>query len=248
MSLNMEQILGSYPRSRPQLTKEARVIYEKEYKLNRHGETFITGIVDYLESWMHKKTGNVSGSPILELGAGTLNHLKYEKSFTAYDIVEPFESLFKEQLRELENIRNIYSNVEQIPEDTYYKRIISIATLEHMTNLPLDLCNAACHLADGGVFQAGIPTEGGLLWGLSWRLTTGVSYKLRTGLSYKNLMRHEHINNAQEILLIIKHFFRVVSVRRFPLPFFHFSFYTYIEAKEPIKDRIFTYIDSRRTA
>ena len=33
-------------------------------------------------------------SKILEVGAGTLNHLKYEKSFSEYDIVEPFKKTF----------------------------------------------------------------------------------------------------------------------------------------------------------
>ena len=40
---------------------------------------------------MKKKFEN---SKILEIGAGTLNHLKYEKNFSEYDIVEPFKNLF----------------------------------------------------------------------------------------------------------------------------------------------------------
>ena len=245
MSLNIEQLLNSYPRKRPEISKEAQIIYEKEYMLNRNRETFITRMVDRLESWMHKKTSIASGTPVLELGAGTLNHLKYEISLTNYDIVEPFESLF-EQGQDIKKIRNIYRSVAQVPDDLFYERIISIATLEHMIDLPLDICIAARHLSEGGLFQAGIPTEGGLLWGMAWRFSTGISYRIRTGLSYKDLMRHEHINNAQEILLIINNFFRKVRVMRFPLPLFHISFYTYIEAEEPIEDCILTYLESRK--
>ena len=57
---------------------------------------------------------------------------------------------------------------------------------------------AALRLEADGVFQAGIPSEGGFLWGIAWRLSTGISYYLRTGLGYGVVMRHEHIDSAFE--------------------------------------------------
>ena len=44
---------------------------------------------------------------ILELGAGNLNHLKYERDFHIYDIVEPFRELYKDS-PELKKIRYKY--------------------------------------------------------------------------------------------------------------------------------------------
>ena len=48
-----------------------------------------------MESWAHKiiSKKKFEKNKILEVGAGTLNHLKYEKSFSEYDIVEPFKKL-----------------------------------------------------------------------------------------------------------------------------------------------------------
>ena len=40
-----------------------------------------------------QKVSKRKGEDILELGAGNLNHIKYENSFKNYDIVEPFGAL-----------------------------------------------------------------------------------------------------------------------------------------------------------
>ena len=92
---------------------------------------------------------------------------------------------------------------------------------------------AALKLKSGGVMQAGIPSQGGFLWWLGWRCTTGISYWLRTRLDYGQIMRHEHVNTAPEILAVVGHIFSDVRVRRFPLPFHMLSLYAYLEAREP---------------
>lgn len=88
-------------------------------------------------------------------------------------------------------------------------------------------------LKEYGVFQAGIPSEGGLLWGLSWRISTGLVFRLKTGLDWSEYMRHEHVSSAKEILQLIKFVFREVKISRFPLPFNHLSWYVYVEARFP---------------
>ena len=123
-----------------------------------------------------------------------------------------------------------------MPEGSRYDRVISVAVLEHLEKLPEQVARCGLALAEGGVFQAGIPSEGGFLWGATWRLTTGISFRMRTGLPYRLLMRHEHINGAQEILRVVRHFFERVRVRRFPLPLHHLSLYAYIHAERPRRD------------
>jgi hypothetical protein len=108
---------------------------------------------------------------------------------------------------------------------------------EHLIDLPNIVAQCALLLAEGGEFNAGIPTEGGMLWSLGWRLTTGLSFRLRTGLSYETIMRHEHVNNADEIIAITRYFFRHVRIRRFPLPTKHLSLYTSLRARDPYRDR-----------
>jgi SAM-dependent methyltransferase len=225
-------LLQSYPRQRPPLTPAHQRIYAEQYRLNREGSRLVESLAQRLEVWMHHRVASLQGGPILELGAGTLNHRRFEPENVDYDIVEPFRELY-EGRPEMSGVRNIYDRLRDIRRDQHYQRIISIAVLEHMTALPEEVAEAALRLAPDGVFQAGIPSEGGMLWWIGWRFSTGISYYLRTRLDYGVVMRHEHVNAARDILAVIRHLFRNVQLKRFPFPGDHFSFYTYIEARRP---------------
>jgi len=196
----------------------------------------------FVESWMHiQVSGFKHGSSILELGAGTLNHLPYERD-GEYDIVEPFEALLEgNPLRA--KVRQIYRDIADVPASQKYDRIISVAALEHFENLPHALATCGLLLNTGGRLQSGIPSEGGILWGLAWRITTGLAYRLRTGMSYGNLMRHEHLSTAPEIISLIRYFFTDVRIRRFPFGSHHLSLYAYIQASTPRLDRCQDYLD-----
>lgn len=233
---DIQSLLASYPRKRPPLTPEHQAIYEKEYKLNREGERVVEGLSKRLEGWMHSKIATKTGST-LELGAGTLNHLKYEKELDNYDIVEPFLALYEDSKR-LELVGAVYTRTSDISDEKKYERIISIAVLEHITDLPRELALCCRHLENKGVFQAGIPSEGGFLWWLGWRSTTGISYWLRNRLNYGTVMKHEHVNTSPEIINLVKFLFSDVVVRRFPMPLFNLSLYAYIEARNPIDKHV----------
>lgn len=247
--MDIQKLLNSYPRKRSPLTERHEAIYEKEYKLNRGGKTFFSSLSQKTESWMHRQiAGRRKAGSILEIGAGTLNHLGYEspEKTTAYDIVEPFENLYKNN-PQLSRLRRIHKDIAEIPQGEFFDRILSVAVLEHLTDLPSIVARSALHLREGGIFQHGIPSEGGLTWGLSWRLTTGLAFRLRTGLSYQTLMRHEHVNRAPEILEVVRYFFGKVSVKRFPFKGHHFSFYTYLEAAQPNRARCEAFLERRRS-
>ena len=225
-------LIESYPRPRPPLTLAHEEIFAQQYRINREGAGAVESLAQRLERWMHVRVAGLTGGPILELGAGTLNHLRYESPDDAYDVVEPFHALFAGR-PETERVRSFFDDVGDIPPDRSYHRIVSIAVLEHLTDLPRDVAGATLHLRPDGIFQAGIPTEGGLLWWMGWRFSTGISYRLRTGLDYGVVMRHEHVNRAPEILALLRHLFGTVRIRRFPFPGHHTSFYTYVEARAP---------------
>lgn len=180
------------------------------------------------------------GQSILEVGAGTLNHLPYETA-PQYDVVEPFDALYEAGDGE-GRVGHRYRDLAEVPADRVYDRIISVAVLEHVEDLPALIARSGLHLAPQGCCQHCIPSEGGFLWGLAWRLTTGIAYRLRTGLPYGVLMRYEHINRADEILALLRWFFAEVRVRRFPAPGLHLSLYTYVRAEAPHLERCRDYL------
>jgi SAM-dependent methyltransferase len=230
---NIRRLLGAYPKSRPPLPAEHRKRYVSDYIANREGRAGLNKLKLALESWMHKRVSSRGkGGSILEIGAGTLNHVSYERHCPHYDIVEPFDEVWRTSPHRAA-IRARYASIGAVPSTKKYDRIISIATLEHVENLPELLERCQSLLAPAGQFQAAIPSEGGLLWGLSWRLTTAISYRLSTGLPYGPLMRHEHLNDGDEIEALVSHFFAVRRIERFPLPSLHLSFYSYFEGSLP---------------
>lgn len=233
---SIEALLSSYPRQRPPLSPAHESHYLAEYRINRTGSSPITALVVKAESWMHRKIGErQSAGTILELGAGTLNHIPHEHGFHAYDFVEPFRALW-ENSPLLPLTRAHYQDISDVPPQDRYDRIISAAVLEHLQHLPQTIARAALLLDSSGILQAGIPSEGGLLWALAWRCVTAPAYRLRTGLRYADLMRHEHLSTATEILTVVRHFFNSVRLSWFPLPHLHFSFYIYFEADNPRRD------------
>jgi SAM-dependent methyltransferase len=150
--------------------------------------------------------------------------------------VEPFQELCEDSPYR-SRVHRFYSDLQQVPQGTSYDCIFSIAVLEHLSDLPLVLARSGLLLREGGTFRAGFPTEGGLLWGLAWRLTTGIEYRLRRGLDYGDIVRHEHLNTASEILILLGYFYEHIAVARFPTPFDHLSFYTLGIASRPHVDR-----------
>jgi SAM-dependent methyltransferase len=231
---DIASLMAQYPRARPSLPDANADLYVEEYKINRGvGTHSLYRLTAWLESWMHHQVATAPGTCLLEIGAGTLNHRSYEKDAARYDIVEPLADLYKDSAQ-LSRITKIYKTIEDVPRHTPYDRIFSVAVLEHLQDLPTVVAACALRLAPNGIFQAGIPAEGGFLWGLAWRTTTGLSYRLRTGLPYGPVMRHEHINSAAEIIAIVRLFFANVQLRWFPLPSRHLAFYCYIEARTPI--------------
>jgi SAM-dependent methyltransferase len=228
-------LLAAFPKIRPELPPEFQAIYTRQYLENREGATRAASLAQRLERWLHHQVAADvrSGPPraTLELGAGTLNQLAYEPRSDAYDIVEPFEALYRDSpLRA--RVRQVFADVRDVPPDRRYDRITSVAALEHICDLPVALARVATLLAPGGTFRTAIPSEGGLLWRLGWMFTTGLEFRLRHGLDYGVMMRHEHVNDAREIELLLKALFEEVEIRSFGIGR-QLSLYRFLAARRP---------------
>jgi hypothetical protein len=246
--MNIKSTLDKYPKVRPPLPPEFQDIYASQYKANRDGNTPASSLSKTVETWLHKQVASdVSNSEnarktTLEIGAGTLNQLEYEPLIEIYDIVEPFAKLY-ENSPAINRIRNIYSDISDTPKSNRYERITSSATLEHICNLPEVIARAGLLLAENGTFRASIPNEGSLLWKACWKMTTGLEFKLRYGLDYEILMRHEHVNTAEEIFNVLSYFFSKVNCRVFGISK-SISVYHFYECLEPIHNRCLGFIEN----
>ncbi len=230
--MQYSDIINKFPKQRKELPVEYKTIYEQYYVENRNGLTKASSLSQKVEGWLHKKVAKTGGSnkKTLEIGAGTLNQLDYE-CCQVYDIVEPFRSLF-ENSPSKKKVRNIYNDVSEIPDGEKYDRITSVACFEHICNLPEVVGKVSGLLKEKGVLSVSIPNQGYFLWKLGYTMTTGREFNKRFGLNYDVIMNYEHVNSADEIEIILKHYFK--NVRR---SFFgigkNFSLYRYYECSLP---------------
>jgi len=236
-------LLARFPKVRSSLPDAYQRIYLDMYEHSRKGRNPAAAAALRLEQWMQRKAAERATFPLLELGAGTLNHVPFEPLTGDYDVVEPLPKLY-EGSPHASRISTFYYTVHDIPEDRSYKRIVSIAVLEHVLDLPALVARSALRLSDDGEMLSGIPTEGGLLWYLAWRFGTGTAFWLKYRMSYATFMRHEHVNQSDEITAVMRLFFDDVRVSRFPLTLKHVSFYTMLTARGPKKQAAQVYLDS----
>ena len=236
-----------FPKKRSILPKRVQEIYTLHYKSNREGKTSASALAQRMESWMHRQVAkdlSISRSgekTTLEIGAGTLNQLRFEPECGAYDIIEPFGKLYEDSPY-LSRVRNIFTDIVEVPKDLEYDRITSVATFEHILNLPEVVARCGLLLRADGQMRIAIPSEGTLLWKLGWKLTTGLEFRIRYGIDYGLLMKYEHVNKAKEICDVMKYFFSEIESSVFGLTK-TFSFYQFYICKKPVRDRCRGYID-----
>lgn len=227
-------ILDSFPKVRNPLPKDYQEIYEKHFKSNREGTTSASSITQKMEAWMHRKVAKdlKSDNPetyTLEIGAGNLNQLPYEFK-TRYDIVEPYIDFYKNSPLK-DRVSSFFTDISEI-QGRQYDRITSIATFEHITNLPFVVAKSCLLLKENGALRVAIPNEGTILWKMGWMFTTGLEFKIKYKKKYSTLLKNEHVNTAKEIDQVLKLFFGKVRVKVFGLGR-HLGFYRYYECRLP---------------
>jgi len=235
----------NYPKVRIDLPLEFQKIYAEHYKKNREGQTSASSLAQKMEGWLHRKVAKdvigLTDKSTLEIGAGTLNQLRYEQT-TPYDIIEPFAELFIHS--EFRNrINKVYKDIDEIGELDNYDRITAIATFEHITDLPKVVAKTCTHINANGTLRVSIPNEGTFLWKLGYKLTTGVEFKLKYGLDYSILMNYEHVNTADEIEQVLKYFYGKVKCSVFGINR-RIAFYRFYECSKPRVELAHQYLKS----
>ncbi|OFX44967.1 MAG: hypothetical protein A2046_14900 [Bacteroidetes bacterium GWA2_30_7] len=241
-----QSIIDIYPKKRFNLPKEYQQIYKEHYKKNREGETKATSISIKMERWLHKMVAkdvsNVhNDKTTLEIGAGTFNQLKYEPNVNVYDVIEPFEELYKDSPYR-NRIRKIYKDISEI-NNVKYNRITSVATFEHILNLPEVVAMSALLLEKNGELRVSIPNEGTILWRLGTYIT-GYEFKKTYGLDYQILMKYEHVNTAEEIEAILNYFFKTISSKSYGISK-KIAFYRFFCCSEPDIEKAIKYLENK---
>lgn len=234
------KLIKKYPKIREDLPKKYKEICQIHYFENRNAKTQMSRLSMLFERWMHKKVAKKSfyRAKTLEIGAGTLNQIPYEKCKEktgnnmegGYDIVEPKSELY-ENSEYINFINNKYRDIKDICGNQKYDRIISIACFEHIEDLPDVIKRSGKILKKDGVMQIAIPNEGRFLWRFAYTISTGLEFRRRYGLDYNVIMKYVHINNADEIDCLLRYYFKKIKCQYCGCGK-TFSLYRYYECRE----------------
>ena len=203
----------NYPKERIKLPFEFQEIYSEHYINNREGSTSASSLAQKMEAWLHRKVAKdvicIQNESNLEIGARTLNHLNYEQT-KPYDIIEPFSELYSNS-KFRNHIDCAYKDIDEVSDSKSYGRITSVATFEHILDLPKIVAKTCLHLNENGSLRVSIPNERTFVWKLGYKLIIGIEFKLKYGLDYCILMNYERVYMADEIGQVLKYFYDKVK-------------------------------------
>ena len=112
----------------------------------------------------------------------------------------------------------IQADVNALPlRDASLDAAFSIYNLEHLYYLTDALREINRVLTGTGRFLVGLPTEGGLAWGLGRKLSTDRTYSKKYGIDYGKVMSIEHCNTADEVMTECRKVFTLRRRHYFPM-------------------------------
>ena len=160
---------------------------------------------------------------VLEIGAGDGEHLYYEKlnkkklkKYFALDIRKNMLSRLKKEYKEVNSI-NGDCQKKTIFKSNFFDRVIAIHVLEHLPNLPKALLEINRIIKKNGILQIVIPCEGSLAYSIARKISAERVFKKRYNISYDWFIKREHLNIPSEIFIELKKFFKITSVKFFPI-------------------------------
>lgn len=161
----------------------------------------------------------------LEIGAGSGEHLKYERLNESqkknYFCVDIRENMIAELHSRFPEINAIVGDCQEHMdyEDGYFDRIFAIHVLEHLPNLPAAVSEMH-RLCDKsrGVLSVVIPCEGSFAYSIARKISAQRTFEARYKQSYNWFIEREHINRPYEIFGELLSYFSLISSTYFPIP------------------------------
>ena len=186
-----------------------------------------------LQSWVmrasHKLaekayTGQAHFGRVLEIGAGTGEHLPYVRhtfdEYTLSDLDPQTLEVAKKKLAGIHDGRvrfEAQTGSSLTYADNTFDRIVASHVLEHINQPHLALKEWYRVLKHGGVLSILIPTDPGLAWRLGRHLGPRKN-AIAQGIAYDYVMAREHVNSCNNLIAILRHYFPEAKEAWWPLP------------------------------
>jgi ubiquinone/menaquinone biosynthesis C-methylase UbiE len=163
-------------------------------------------------------------SKVLEIGAGTGEHLQYIRhKFDEYTLSDSNKKILENAQQKLSQKPDPRINYD-IQEgdrlsykDNTFDRLIATHVLEHIHHPHNALKEWARVLKDGGTLSVVLPTDPGFAWRFGRKLGPRRS-AIAKGIPYDYLMAREHVNSCVNLISILRHYFPNSNESWWPTP------------------------------
>ncbi len=163
-------------------------------------------------------------SRVLEIGAGTGEHIKFVRHrFSEYILTDLDQKTLEVAEEKLSKVHTGKLKFEVQPGDSLgypdgaFDRVIAIHVLEHIYKPHLAIKEWCRVVKDGGVLSILIPTDPGIAWRLGRHLGPRKN-AIAQGISYDYVMAREHVNSCNNLIAILRHYFPAAIEGWWPLP------------------------------
>ncbi len=206
------------PASGPEAPEDEMWERWKEYRGRSYADVFYDGsaLIRRIGAAGHRMlerphTASDGYRNVLEVGGGGHPHLPHVRHrFDRYIVGDLDLRMLGQVLRSHganPRVEAMVLDGRRLPYANHtFDRVISIYTLEHLTDPHLVLKEWARVLKPGGILSIAIPTEGGLAWTLGRYFSTRRTFR-RMGFDYDYIVAREHVNTCGRLLALIRHYF-----------------------------------------
>lgn len=168
-------------------------------------------------------SGDCHFERVLEVGAGTAEHMRYVRHrFDEYIVTDVDGAALDVARRKCEGLQipglsfEVAEGERLVYRDDSFDRLIAVHVLEHIPQPHKVLKEWARVVKNGGVLSLLIPTDPGVAWRLGRRLGPR-RRALQQGIAYDYVMAREHVNPCNNLIALIHHYFPRVTEAWWPL-------------------------------
>ena len=160
----------------------------------------------------------------LEIGAGSGEHLLYEKlsmeQQQGYCALDFRDNMCRQIHERFPNVHVVAADCQKpLPfPDNSFDRVLAIHVLEHLPDLPAAIREVHRVCKPTGRLIVLIPCEGGFAYGIARRISAQRLFEKRYHQSYRWWVEREHINLPNEVIEELQLYFKIEHRSYFPLP------------------------------
>ena len=203
--------------------QEYMVKWAEVYQKSNYDRGLSAWFLRKSHEWCEERfTKNDMFEKVLEVGAGTGEHIKYIRHrFNEYWATDANLTMLNQVTEKAmsEKIGNVFVQEEDATKlsfsDGNFDRVIATHVLEHIPEPHKVLKEWARVIKPGGILSLALPCDPGFAWRFGRMLGPRKTFQ-KVGIDYDYWMAREHINSINNLVTFVRYYFPVIQEQWLP--------------------------------